>query len=112
MDHAEQQALFLHPGPASSSGRTLPDDLWPELTGLSPRECEIVRLVANDRTNKQISSTLGISVWTVSTHLRRIFAKLDVHSRAAMVAAVFALSRGQGGDSDPSPSRLRAHRRP
>lgn len=56
--------------------------------GLSPREYEIVRQVAHDRSNKQIAAILGISVWTVSTHLRRVFAKLDVHTRAAMVARV------------------------
>ena len=80
-----------NPVPGRERSATLPDDLWPGLTGLSPRECEIVRLVANDRTNKQIAKTLGISVWTVSTHLRRIFAKLDVHSRAGMVGAVVEL---------------------
>ncbi|HUM91481.1 MAG TPA: LuxR C-terminal-related transcriptional regulator [Candidatus Competibacter sp.] len=37
------------------------------------------------RLNKQIADRLHISEWTVSTHLRRIFAKLGVRSRAAMV---------------------------
>jgi DNA-binding CsgD family transcriptional regulator len=53
---------------------------------LSPREHEIARMVADGRTNKEIASVLDISSWTVSTHLRRIFAKLDVTTRAAMVA--------------------------
>jgi DNA-binding CsgD family transcriptional regulator len=35
-----------------------------------------------------IASVLEISVWTVSTHLRRIYAKLGVSSRAAMVATM------------------------
>lgn len=104
MDHAARQTRPLLQRGVSPPGHILPRDLWPELTGLSPRECEIVRLVANDRTNKQISVTLGISVWTVSTHLRRIFAKLDVHSRAAMVAEVFETVRGSRADRDPSPS--------
>jgi len=54
--------------------------------GLSPRECEIARLVAAGHPNKVIASMLKISSWTVSTHLRRIFTKLGVSSRAAMVA--------------------------
>jgi DNA-binding CsgD family transcriptional regulator len=53
---------------------------------LSPREQEIVRMVAQGHSNKIIADVLGISSWTVCTHLRRIFAKLSVGSRAAMVA--------------------------
>jgi len=53
---------------------------------LSPREQEIVRMVAQGHPNKVIADVLNISSWTVCTHLRRIFAKLGVGSRAAMVA--------------------------
>lgn len=52
---------------------------------LSRRELQIVMLVAEGRVNKQIADQLNISVWTVSTHLRRIFAKLGVDTRSAMV---------------------------
>jgi DNA-binding CsgD family transcriptional regulator len=55
-------------------------------TPLSPRELEIARLVAKGLPNKAIAAVLDISMWTVSAHLRRIFAKLNVSSRAAMVA--------------------------
>ena len=53
---------------------------------LSPREQEIARMVAEGYPNKTIAAVLDISSWTVCTHLRRIFAKLNVRSRAAMVA--------------------------
>ncbi len=53
---------------------------------LSPREQEIVRMVAQGHPNKVIADVLCISSWTVCTYLRRIFAKLGVGSRAAMVA--------------------------
>jgi two-component system, NarL family, nitrate/nitrite response regulator NarL len=53
---------------------------------LSPREFQIARLVAEGLPNKQISNQLGISAATVSTYLRRMFAKLRVSSRAAMIA--------------------------
>jgi DNA-binding CsgD family transcriptional regulator len=59
---------------------------------LSPREREIVRLVAQGHSNKIIAAVLSISSWTVSTHMRRIFAKLGVGSRAAMVAHPLASS--------------------
>jgi DNA-binding CsgD family transcriptional regulator len=69
------------------------------LTGLSPREQEIARMVASGYTNKEIASVLEISTWTVSTHLRRIFSKLAVGTRAAMVARLFA------GTLSPHPRR-------
>jgi DNA-binding NarL/FixJ family response regulator len=53
---------------------------------LSPREQEIARMVAKGYPNKTIAAVLEISSWTVCTHMRRIFAKLSVGSRAAMVA--------------------------
>lgn len=53
---------------------------------LSPRELEIARMVAKGYPNKTIASVLDISSWTVASHLRRVFSKLGVCSRAAMVA--------------------------
>jgi len=58
---------------------------------LSPREKEIVRLIAKGLPNKAISDVLDISPWTVATHLRRVFAKLGVVSRAEMVARVMKI---------------------
>jgi DNA-binding CsgD family transcriptional regulator len=57
---------------------------------LSPREEQIARMVARGFTNKTIARVLEISLWTVSTHLRRVFAKLGVSTRAAMVARLLA----------------------
>lgn len=53
---------------------------------LSPRELEIVRMVAKGLPNKTIASVLQISAWTVSSHLRRVFGKLGVTSRTEMVS--------------------------
>jgi DNA-binding CsgD family transcriptional regulator len=55
---------------------------------LTPREREVARMVALGFTNAAIAGKLTVSPWTVSTHLRRIFAKLDVTTRAAMVAVI------------------------
>jgi DNA-binding CsgD family transcriptional regulator len=52
---------------------------------LTDREMQIASLVAKGNSNKQIANLLSISIWTVSTHLRRIFVKLGVDTRAAMV---------------------------
>jgi DNA-binding CsgD family transcriptional regulator len=56
--------------------------------GLSPREKEIVRLVARGLPNKAIARVLDISLWTVATHVRRVFAKVGVSSRAEMIARI------------------------
>jgi DNA-binding CsgD family transcriptional regulator len=63
---------------------------------LSPREAEIARMVAQGYPNKTIAAVLDISLWTVGTHLRRIFAKLGVGSRAAMVARLYVNGVGEG----------------
>jgi transcriptional regulator EpsA len=54
--------------------------------GLSDREHEIVHWVRLGKTNHEISIILGISPNTVKNHLKRIFSKLDVSSRAQAVA--------------------------
>ena len=58
----------------------------PNHAPLSPREQEIVRMVANGHPTKVIAGVLNISCWTVTAHLRRIFTKLGVTSRPAMIA--------------------------
>jgi DNA-binding CsgD family transcriptional regulator len=60
---------------------------------LSPRELEIARMVAQGHQNKIIAGILNISTWTVCAHIRRIFAKLSVSSRAAMVSRLLETDR-------------------
>jgi len=57
-----------------------------ELAGLSPREVEVLHLLANGQTNREISEALFISHRTTTTHVAHIFDKLDVSSRAAATA--------------------------
>ena len=52
---------------------------------LTARELQIAMLVATGERTKRIAHRLQISEWTVTTHLRRIYAKLGVENRAAMV---------------------------
>jgi len=62
----------------------------PEEPGdLSPRELEILALVARGATNREAAKRLFISEATVKTHLLHIYAKLGVNDRAAAVAAGF-----------------------
>ncbi len=59
----------------------------PEREPLSPREVEVLSLVAAGRTNREAAVRLFISEATVKTHLLHIYAKLGVNDRAAAVAA-------------------------
>jgi DNA-binding NarL/FixJ family response regulator len=56
---------------------------------LSPRELEILSLVARGKTNREIGSELVISERTVARHMSNIFSKLDVTSRTAASAFAF-----------------------
>jgi DNA-binding CsgD family transcriptional regulator len=60
--------------------------------GLSPRELEVVRLLAAGRTNQAIATDLVLSEKTVARHVSNIFAKLGVRSRTA--AAAYAFKHG------------------
>jgi DNA-binding NarL/FixJ family response regulator len=57
-----------------------------ETDGLSPREREVLELLARGYFYKEITEALGISMSTVNTHVRRVYEKLHVHSRAQAVA--------------------------
>jgi DNA-binding NarL/FixJ family response regulator len=57
--------------------------------GLTPRELEVLRLVAAGKSNREIASALVISEHTVARHVQNIFAKLDVSSRTAAGAFAF-----------------------
>ncbi|HLZ39056.1 MAG TPA: helix-turn-helix transcriptional regulator, partial [Mycobacteriales bacterium] len=55
-------------------------------TELSGREVEVLQLVADGRSNKEIGEELGLSALTVKSHLARIACKLGTGDRAEMVA--------------------------
>lgn len=57
-----------------------------EMSKLSPREREVLELLARGFAFKEVSDALGISITTVGTHIRHIYEKLHVHSRAQAVA--------------------------
>ena len=57
--------------------------------GLTPRELEVLRLVARGQTNRGIAQALDISEKTVARHISNIFTKLDLSTRAAATAYAF-----------------------
>lgn len=74
-------ALAFQPGKASGPAVRTGDSL-----GLSAREIEVMRLMAEGMSNQEIGDTLYISGRTAGTHVSNILGKLGVHSRAAAVA--------------------------
>jgi DNA-binding NarL/FixJ family response regulator len=76
-----------------SSSARLPE----ERSRLTAREQQIVRLIANGQTNKEIAASLNISVRTVETHRSRIMEKLGFHSLSALI--LYAIRTGL---KDPS----------
>ena len=53
--------------------------------GLSPREREVLQLIAEGYTNKQIAEILSISIKTVQAHRANIMSKLDLHDRSELI---------------------------
>lgn len=88
------QRYHLIPAPPE---KPAPPPPGPATRQLTERELQIVTRVAAGQVNKEIAAELRISTWTVAAHLRRIFAKLGVDTRAAMV------SRYLGSEQAPRP---------
>ena len=61
----------------------------PTAGGLTPREVEVLRLVAAGKTNRQIAAELVVSEKTAATHVSNIFNKLGLSSRAAATAYAY-----------------------
>lgn len=53
--------------------------------GLSPRECEVLELLASGQSNKEMARTLSISPNTVKTHIARVYEKLEVDRRVTAI---------------------------
>ena len=84
--HLAAQAMHLHGFKLQPQLADIRDH------GLSQREIEILRWVAQGKSNSVIATILGISGGTVDTYLRRVFEKMDVTDRTA--AAVKGVSMG------------------
>jgi DNA-binding NarL/FixJ family response regulator len=57
-----------------------------EIDGLTPREADVVRLVARGLNNRQVAKEMFVSEATVKTHLNHVLAKLAMRDRAALIA--------------------------
>lgn len=60
-------------------------------SALTPREIEVLQLLAEGMTNQQVGSRLGLSARTIKTHVQNLLLKLDVPDRTGAVARAFRL---------------------
>ena len=73
-------------------------ELPPELAGLSPREREILTLIGEGLTNREIGKKLYLSEKTVKNHISRLLAKLGVQRRVQAAVIATHLDQSEGGD--------------
>ena len=86
-------ALYLQPSIGIAFASRPPDEVaQPGVTGLTPKETDVLRLLALGHTNAEVAQLLGASLRTIETHRAHIHQKLDRHSRAQLVR--FALDAG------------------
>lgn len=79
--------------PAGAQTPSAPDGLRSDLPEeFTPRELEVLRLIAQGRSNQEIADTLGIGVKTVKTHVSSLLGKLSLYDRTQL--AVWALTHG------------------
>ncbi len=89
--------VFLYPSVAKAlvrdyMGRVAQGDDRASLDGLTDREQEVLRLIADGQTNPEIADKLTISVKTVERHRANIMSKLNLHSRTELVK--YAIRKG------------------
>ena len=82
----------LDEGPSRVTAVPLTGDAEPMVETLSPRELEVLHLVADGLSNGEIAARLTVTVGTVKKHLNNVFGKLQVTSRTQAVARARALS--------------------
>ncbi len=93
--HPEHVQLLLEEPASSPAVEETAEDTYARL---SPREQQVLRLIARGHTNQQVAGMLDLSVKTVETYKARLMTKLGLTGRAALVR--YALQRGLLDESE------------
>ncbi|HEY8600017.1 MAG TPA: helix-turn-helix transcriptional regulator, partial [Thermomicrobiales bacterium] len=93
-DEARAILLPLRAAPALDRAATIitPPSIEARPAGLTPREVEVLALIAGGRNNAEIADALFLSVRTVERHINGLYTKIDARGRADAVA--FAARHG------------------
>ena len=81
----KQERVVIKEVPVLSGGPFVADDAKREALGITPREMEILELIAQGMSNKEIAEKLFVSENTVKTHSSRVFFKLGARRRTQAV---------------------------
>jgi len=102
--HPSVASKILHEFSSLAEGKGQP--VKKKAQELSDREIEVLKLVAEGKTNKEIANVLNLSEKTIKNHVRNIFHKLQVYDRTQ--AAMHGLRKGLiqlEGETRPDPKR-------
>jgi two-component system, NarL family, response regulator LiaR len=80
-----QERIVIKEVPVPTSAPFLPDEQKREALGITPRELEILELIAQGMSNREIAEKLFVSENTVKTHSSRVFDKLGAKRRTQAV---------------------------
>jgi len=92
IDEVSRGAVYISPAVAMSLVDAMLDRDEPATTDLTARERQILQLVAESKSTKQIARLLNISYKTAESHRSRLMKKLDIHETAGLVR--YAIRRG------------------
>jgi DNA-binding NarL/FixJ family response regulator len=84
--------VYLSPGVSSAVMEAYPSKREKSKNPLTSRERQVLQLVAEGKSTKEVASLLGISVKTAESHRTRLMQQLDVHETASLVR--YALRHG------------------